>query len=397
MDSFAPINNQISIRAKQFCKRFIKYEIFPIILTPRMLKNSNKDNKLLKGLINLKIFRTPLLELNNNLFERIKFYIHWIPFAYIWGKKIIKKHQNEIKFIYASGPKFSTHIIAYFLKLKFKIPIIIEYRDPWGFNPYNIENVSKLVKSINLFLEKKILKTANIIITISSELKEFLIRHFKEIHNKKICIIENGFSLQDKKNLKNKTNRVITFTFIGTLYAKRTIIPLFRIISKIRNYELLNLFDFRIRIFGKYNKNLLQDIVDRLKIKKYIFFGNYLNRKELINEIKNSTMPLHVGESLNYPTIAFKVWDYLSCQKKILYLGKKDSYTADFLKNNQFGITIPLNSLDEGTLIFKNLLKDLYNNRYNTSIEKEKLLKFSWKSKFQKLLTCLNEFISLKK
>ena len=43
------------------------------------------------------------------------------------------------------------------------------------------------------------------------------------------------------------------------------------------------------------------------------------------------------------------------CSKKILYLGREDSYTANFIKKNNFRLTIPINNVQKGIEIFKNL------------------------------------------
>lgn len=393
---FPPVAVQPGIRALEISKRLVKKNIFPTILT-RNFDKKMPSNKFLSEIpSSLDIFRTPFIKLNNNKinfflkhFFRFDFYLEWIPFAYLKAKKILKTNK-EIKFIYASGPPFYIHIIGYLLNLKFKIPLIVEYRDPWSFNPYFGKNEQWLNKKIDLIFEKRILNSAEIIITVSPALSQFLKEKFPFIRNKPIYSIANGLNINKfHKNLKENSKDVI-FTFTGNLYQKRTIIPLLTIISKLKNEYFFEKFNFQLKIFGTYNKNLLSKIINKLKIDDLILLGDFIPRSKVFNEISKSDLALHVGENLNYPTIAFKVWDYLSCRKKILYLGLEKCYTAQFLEKNNLGYIIPINNLKKGKLIFKNLIFDILNNRFEHNID-HVLSEFSWDNRVKILINIIKK------
>lgn len=70
-------------------------------------------------------------------------------------------------------------------------------------------------------------------------------------------------------------------------------------------------------------------------------------------------------------------------------MGEEDSYTAKFLKKYQFGFIIPINNLNKGKIILKNILNDLINNKISSNIEKDLLNKFSWNKKAKKLINII--------
>ncbi|GAH38967.1 unnamed protein product, partial [marine sediment metagenome] len=298
----------------------------------------------------------------------------------------ILKNNKSIKFLYASGPPFNTHIIGYLAKKKFNIPLVIEYRDPWSYNPYiNINNKS-LDSKINMLIEKRILQSANIIITVSPALNSFLVKNFPYIKNKPIYYISNGLNIFRRYDYLKNQSKTITFTYTGRLYGKREIFPLLKIISDLKKENFFKGFNFKLRIFGYYIKPYLEDIIKKLDIEDCIFLGDFITRTKALNEITKCHLAIHIGEELNYPTIAFKVWDYLSCRKKILYIGYEQSYTANFLKKYDFGIIIPLNNLVRGKKILSDLIAKIKDKKFDSIIDDKKLLEFTWEKKVSKFI-----------
>lgn len=388
---FPPELNPSSIRAYEFSKRLIENKIFPIILTKKIQKNISSNNfSISKDKLPLTVYRTPFIEINNKYlmsiiksYFRVFFYFEWVPFAYLVAKRYLRNHKN-IKFIYASAPSFYTHVIGYFLKKKFNLPLVVEYRDIWSFNPYYESKDKWYINKIHSFVEKKVLQSSDLIITVSSALKLYLKKKFEFIRYKPIFSISNGLNLQDQKDLYKKNPHQIVFTFTGSIYGKRSISPLLKIISSLKKENYFKEFAFMLKIFGHYNQGHLHNIIKKLNIEDLVFLGGLIPKSKAIYEIIKSDLAVHIGENFNYPTIAFKVWDYLSCRKKILYLGREDSYTAVFLMRNKLGIVIPLDNPSKGKEMLKNLLKNMKRNVFENHIDERKIIKYSWDNKVNK-------------
>ena len=389
------LNPPSGIRAFEISKRLINKNINLNILTKRTDENRAFEKSIIKKLSLssfTQIYSPRCFELKNkflihllNYFFRFDFYIDWLPFAYLKAKKILKKNKN-CKFIYASGPHFYNYIVGYLLKKKFNIPLILEYRDPWSFSPYNEKKERWLNKKIDLILEKKIIKSADIIITVSPALISFLKEKFKFIKNKQIYSIANGLNLNNSYNIYQNDENGVIFTFAGRLYGKRTVIPLLKIISTLKKQNYFNNIKFCFKIYGYYDEKRLSKVLNKLDIRDLVYLGGFVPRNKVIEEILNSNLAIHIGEALNYPTISFKVWEYLSCKKKIIYLGLEDSYTAHFLTKYDLGNVIPLDNLDKGMKTFKNLINDIIEEKFNYQFDEKILLEFSWDKKAESFL-----------
>ncbi|MFX1444399.1 MAG: glycosyltransferase [Promethearchaeota archaeon] len=404
VNSFPPVNNQNSIRALEISKRIIKDDFLPIILTRRLEIREPKDYSLVKELPpNLEVHKTAIIELKKKFSLRTLFfkiigkffnlytYTHWVPFGYIRGCKLLQIH-NEIKFIYSTGPPYYSHLIGYLLKKNYNLPLLIEYRDPWTFNPHGLNFKKNLNHFIQLKIERKILKSSDMIITVSEPLKIFLLKHFPEISNKPIYIIPNGLNLINYNGFGGNDEKRIIITFIGKLYGSRNIEPILRIISNLKKENKLNKNKFIFKIFGIYDESALNTTLKLYNITDLVYLGKFLKRSQIYEEIKKSYLTVHIGENLNYPTIGFKVWDYLSCRKKIIYLGRENSFTARFLIENDFGITIPINNTNKGQKIFEKLISDIFSNKFSNTIDKEKIIKFSWDRRVEDLKLYLKNF-----
>ncbi len=118
----------------------------------------------------------------------------------------------------------------------------------------------------------------------------------------------------------------------------------------------------------------------------------FIPRHECLKKISESTLTLHVGENIDYPTISFKVWDYLSMRKKIVYLGRMDSFTARFLKENDLGFTIPVNEHELGVKKFISLIDRWASNQINLEVDPKQLSNYTWDNLTPKLIDIFNKF-----
>lgn len=392
-EAFPPSGMQSGIRALEISKRLVENNIYPIIITKKIDSNKIYNLSLIKEIPQmLKIYRTHSFKIKNKYIRylldkslRLDYYLEWIPFAFFRAKRILRKNK-DIKFIYTYGPPFYSHIIGYLLKLKFKVPLIVEYGDPWSFNPYHEQTQSILFKKLNLFIEKKILKSTDLIVSLSSAFRFFLIHHFPFTEKKPIISISTGLHIHNELNSYKKKENCIIITFTGALYGKRTIYPLLKMISELKKENFFENLDFKLKIFGYYNFERLNNLVGSLNIEDIVYLGDFITRSKALKEILHSNLALHIGENLNYPFIAFKVWDYISCRKKIIYLGREDSYTAKFIKKHNLGITIPINNFEVGKLTLRDILIKLQKNEYDLSFDISLLKKFSWDKRVKKFI-----------
>jgi len=404
---FPPFSKILSIRAAEFSQRLVNngYKVF--VVSAKSNKNDYKDRSLLKKvnspmIKNTKVFNLSFTKegfqsnikkttLYFELFNLVLF-LHWIPFAFLASRRIVKK--NNIKLIYVSAPPFFTLLLGYLLKFSYKIPLIIEYRDPWSYNPYLKNTMTKSIEKFYLKMEKRILNSADRIIIISEGMRKFLLDNFPEVKSKAIHTIPHGINVDESEKLtkKNGNPKQITIIFTGNLYGFRDLEPLVKIVSTSHKLGKLTDISLKIKIFGRYDATRLTALFKKFDVSTYFLLEGFVPREVCLEEVYNSSLALHVGENFNYPTLSFKVWEYLSMGKKILYLGRDDSYTAEFLDKNNLGYTIPINDFESGLKNFEEIINGLKENRIESSISPEQLHQYTWDNRVKEIEKIFVEF-----
>ena len=406
---FAPYSFTPAIRAVQIAKRLKEHGYKIHVINVKNDKLYPKDYRTLRevkspliNIVNISYFTFPFRALEYVLkkistkfdFFMPSFILHWIPHSFLRIRKLIKK--NNIKVIYTTAPPYFSLFLGYLLKKAFHIPLVIEYRDPWTFNPYTINNTSKLYKKLFGSLERRIIKNSDAVLTVSEAMNGFLLKYFPEvIAEEKITVISSGLNLDEASKytaFKGSQNE-IRFTFTGFLYGMRDITPLIRIVADVKKKDLFPDIKFRINIFGKYDYHYLSETIEKNQVEDIFHLGGYISHEECYNELSSSTFPLHVGENLDYPTISFKVWEYLAMRKKIVYLGREDSFTAQFLQQHDLGFTIPINDHVAGVMRFIELIEGIKSDTLDLEVSSDQLKEFTWDRIVDKLDRVFQEVI----
>ena len=384
----SPFGPLVTIRIKEISSLLLEKGITPIILTHKLKKKEISDDK--SNLYYLHFqnplfynFKSKILKYVREAFVKIAFFLGGMPFLFSDVKDFLKKNK-DIDFIYATGPLYFTHILGYLLKRKFRCKLVVEYTDPWSFNPYSKRHKRGISRKIDYIIEKKILKSADIVVSLSSFLNSSLKTNFEFIKTKPVIAIEDGLTLQELKEFPKKEDDKIVITYAGNIYGRRNIYPLFKLVSDLNKEHFFNDFNLLFKIYGRYPKELFERILHKLKIRNFFYLGGFVPRSVILQEIMKCNLALHIGENLDYPTTAFKVWEYLGCRKKILFLNLDNSYRSNFIRENNLGVVIPIDNLEKGKEIFRDLLLNIRNKRFDFSIDENVLKSFSWDSRAEK-------------
>lgn len=115
--------------------------------------------------------------------------------------------EKEVSLLITVGFPFSSHMVGNKIKKRFGVKLILDYGDPWSFNPSN-ETIPSWRKFVDRFVEKKIVKKADFITVTTRKTEEEFIKRFNLSKNK-IEIIPQGVDTQQ-------------YNFEYTKYSKRT-------------------------------------------------------------------------------------------------------------------------------------------------------------------------------
>lgn len=124
-------------------------------------------------------------------------HILWLPFAKRKIDKVMKAAGKPQIALVSLGPPASLKLALY-LKAKYKLPYILDWRDEWINNPELI-NMPQIPKATNRehMLEKTALQEASGIVYLSHMMKANFIRRYPFLQEMTSQVIPNGFDEED--------------------------------------------------------------------------------------------------------------------------------------------------------------------------------------------------------
>lgn len=264
-------------------------------------------------------------------------HIGWLPSAVKKGKEIIK--EKNIDLIYATGSPWTSLIIGAFLKKLTRKPLVMDFRDPWTANPGFMIR-SKVVRFVETFMERKVILSADRIITNTDELKQNFLIRFPNLTDKTVSTVANGFEIYigDTGNINDK----FTITHAGSLYFSRN--PKFFIQAVFNLIEKGKIPDDKINIVflggiavqdseleKLLNHPILQNVIKLLRRLPYEESLRYQSKSDVLFLIQPN-FPLQIPR---------KLYDYMAFRKPILGITDVNGATARVIREKRLGFVTP--------------------------------------------------------
>lgn len=244
----------------------------------------------------------------------------WLKPALKKVDEIWKKY-NGFNVIFATAPPYTDFLVGQEVKKKYKVPLVIDYRDAWVDSPVLNFYPTPFHKMSNMRLEKGVLKDANKIITTNRRVKELIISRYGNIEYNDVKIIPHGYDEDDFEKAKTMelplTNKM-RITYSGSFYTRNPKFYLEAIYKFFVKYpELKKDVEFCfIGIISKDNLALIKSygIEDSLNILGYI------NHIECIKYLLASDVLFFMisrGEN-DDAAMPGKVGEYIGSRKNII-------------------------------------------------------------------------------
>ena len=314
----------------------------------------------------------------------------WIKPSVRFLSNYLKHHQVDL--IISTGPPHSMHLIALHLKNKFpNIPWIADFRDPWT----NIDFLNDLylthcAKKKHQYLEKKVVQTADAVISISPTLTKEL-QLLDNCHSEKFYTLTNGFDVDDYKYLQqnmNDNSESFILTYAGLIPPNRNPKVLWQALYLLAKENKLPTH-FKVQLIGKVDASVKESI-QPLNIEQYIEFIDYLPHSDvLIKEDQANALLLIINEAPNSKGILTgKIFEYLALQKPILAIAPKDGDAAKIIYQTKAGIVVEHHQVNE----MKNALLQLIEGKISPP-SKSNVLQYSRENLTKQLIEIINKLL----
>ncbi len=251
----------------------------------------------------------------------------WNKFAVKEASRLIEK--EDIKHIITTSPPHSTQLIGLKLREKYpQIKWIADLRDPWtDIYYYKSFCHTPFARKIDENLEKKVLQTADKIITIGKSLKASFCVRVPGI-GEKIEVITNGYDQDDFTGITPSEPSVFTISYIGTLSGSYPVSGFMDAVEKItrRGHAV------KLKFVGSVSsgqRNIIESKNGTLQTE----FIPFVNHRDAIKHMMESSVLLLVipDHHSNKSIITGKLFEYLASGKPILCIGPPDGDAADII------------------------------------------------------------------
>lgn len=286
-------------------------------------------------------------------------FVGWIPVTLFKCFRIINK--KDIDYVFVSCKPFSAAIIGLIIKKIKKIPVILDFRDPYSLDVEEIDEKSKRPwwrKKIDQFIEKKLFEQSDIIINVSKEITTTYKRMYSEIAGR-FFTIYNGFDKDHFPITKNiEKFKRFTIVYAGNFYYLNAQEPFFEALHKMKSEGRIQAEHFEFLYFGESGGRILEqaiqyDIEDLVSINERIPYDRMLAvlaRSHLhYIRVTQYAVPskVHDGLALGVPFIGWvpypevrEIIDYYSPKSYIFSENTKENYIRAIKNSLKYNIKI---------------------------------------------------------
>lgn len=270
----------------------------------------------------------------------------WKPYAI---KKAIQLIQKEkINCVITAGPPHSTHFIGKELQEQCRVFWIADFHDLWtDVIYYDMLYHLPIVKRIDKKLERTILETAGLIITVGEKYKQKLLSKSDKVAPEKIEVLRIGYDeklFPTEKETEVQDRFIITYTgTIAGFYQPEIFIAALKIV--VGKFPEVT---FCLRFAGVLPDGIKSKIIDA-GLKNILEDLGYISHHQSVKLLKASTVlllvnPVTKDEEMIIPG---KIYEYLAAYKPIINICTSNAETAGIISNCRAGRTFNRNEKPE--------------------------------------------------
>jgi Glycosyltransferase len=319
----------------------------------------------------------------------------FIPDARCWWVKPSVKFltgylkDHPVDAMVSTGPPHSMHLIARALHIKFNIPWVADFRDPWtDIDYYKDLKLTRCADKKHHRLERQVLTEATRVVTVGWDCAKGLENHGA----KDVAVITNGYDFSEIFNEKYQKTSTFTMSHIGIIGANRNPETFWETLSEIC-VETDENKSLKIRLIGQTDNSVMESI-KRNKIENYVEIIPYIPHNQVIEEQRKSdVLLLFVNNTPNAKGILTgKLFEYMASGRPILCIGPEDGDSARILNETKTGITVDFDDKEKMKSVILDLIAKHKENQLITNGVKA-VEKYSRRNLTKEFVTILNEIV----
>ena len=300
----------------------------------------------------------------------------WLPFAIPAAKSLV--HRQAIRYVLTSSFPNSTHLIGLYLKRRYRIKWVADFRDGWTQNPYFARHVTPLHRKYSAHLERTVAREADIITTVSEPIADYLRTLTTP---QKVHVIPNGYDTDDYKDIEPIEFPKFTLAYAGTLFMQRSPENFFAAVRGLLDcYPGLN-DNFQV-VFRTRFKPEHEEAIDALNLRHVIHnWGMGTYRESLQLQVSADALLVLEGEAQNSEImLTQKTFEYLAANKPVLAIAPPGAL-ATLVRRTRAGVVVP----PENIFRIKETLFELFLGRMKLNRDNNMIAQFHRRNQCRQL------------
>ena len=229
---YPPVIASGCVRVKRFVENLPLFGYEPLVLTTKNPEGSTfkledegniyrakhiKSNwlRIPDGIIN-RLMTKLGIGYKSLFFDRVFLFpdsaIGFVPAAVMKGFRLLRQHPVDL--LYVTCKPFSTAFAAIILKRLFKLPLIVDFRDPYAYDRH--KKVPLYYEKMRIWAERFVLNRTDCLVINTVGGKDVYAKQYPDLE---IVTINNGFDVRSQK--ADVSNECMTISHVGSLYGLR--------------------------------------------------------------------------------------------------------------------------------------------------------------------------------
>lgn len=325
------------------------WKIRVITVKEKYYKDQNKDS--LMDIAGAEIVRTqklpgPIPNINEEG-------IYWLPVLFPELVYQVRTFKPEVLF-FTGGP-FIQWLAAPILNKLWRIPYILDFRDPWRLSPYRKPKsvFSYGFKLLCDLIEPMAIRYAAAVINVSEPATEMHRQCYHQYPPERLYTIPNGVDPEDLGNLEPVLFTPFDIVYLGKFGGFRDPRPFLEGFRRFIETKKLTAKDCRLVWVGNPETSAL-NVIQSLELGMYCEVVGFKPYKEGLRYVKGSRVCLLIsGHDAYEPTT--KVFDYIALGKPILALLGANGFLSNLLAQYPLSKMYIRPSSEEIALILQNM------------------------------------------
>ncbi len=264
-------------------------------------------------------------------------YTGWIIPAVAAGMRLVRTHQ--IAHIFSSAPCWTNHLIGLLLSRLTGLPWTVHFRDPWT-QVDHWKPASATSRRIERCLESMVLRRVTTVVCVTDPHTKLLRASFPYLPSEKFHTILNGYDGEEWEALDLRNGNGcqgpsdhFVITYAGSLWQRRSPLPLFRALGKLVTSGEVKADSLRIDLIGWCEVAQGQQVHEMAAahgIGACLSLVGPLGRAQTLSRLVASNLLLLLAEDWTLQ-IPGKTYEYLRSGRPILALTQNGAL-ADLLR-----------------------------------------------------------------